>query len=105
MLVKNGFADAGPVSDLVHAGCVVAAIDEDLAGSDQQLSAALVTGQPVAAAGRGRGKAATVGRLPSPSLRRLGEIAHQNLYVVRRRFRRVLSAFRTTLLPSAGQGS
>ena len=35
VLVENGFAYTGPVGDLVHAGGVVAAVDEDLAGSDE----------------------------------------------------------------------
>ncbi len=44
MLVQNGFADAGAIGDLVHACGVVTAVDEHLAGSDQQLSAPLVPG-------------------------------------------------------------
>ena len=35
VLIQNGFADAGAVGDLVHARGVVAAVDEDLAGSDE----------------------------------------------------------------------
>ena len=35
VLVQNGFADAGSIGDLVHACGVIAAIDENLAGSDE----------------------------------------------------------------------
>ena len=49
VLVQNGFADSRAVGDLVHAGRVVAAVDEDVAGDDEQLAATLVAGQPVAA--------------------------------------------------------
>ena len=35
MLVENRFADPGALGDLVHAGGVVAAVDEDVAGRDE----------------------------------------------------------------------
>ena len=35
MLVENGFTDASAVRDLVHSGGVIAAVDENLAGSDE----------------------------------------------------------------------
>ena len=36
--------DAGPIGDLVHAGRVGAAVDEDVVGDEEQLSAALIAG-------------------------------------------------------------
>ena len=86
VLVKNVFADSGPFGDLVHAGGVVAAVHENLAGRDEQLTTSLVTGQPVPAPG---GSAAARIRRPiaAAQLDRTpfggaGEIAHQVLNLV-----------------------
>jgi hypothetical protein len=35
VLVQNGFAHPGAIGDLVHASGVIAAVDENLAGSDK----------------------------------------------------------------------
>ena len=35
VLIENGFAHPGPIGDLVHTRGVIAAIDENLAGSDE----------------------------------------------------------------------
>ena len=73
VLVQNGFADARPVGDLVHARRVVAAVDEDLAGGDEQLPASFVAGQSVAtpvARGRAARRTVTGPRLARVSSRR-----------------------------------
>ncbi len=44
MLVQDGLAHAGALGDLVHAGGVVAAADEDLAGGREQLKTPRVPG-------------------------------------------------------------
>jgi hypothetical protein len=77
VLVKNGFANPGAFGDLVHAGGVVAMVDEDVAGHDEQLATALVAGQPIAPPVRvrhavGRPTTGTPGRC-------LGDIAHRVL--------------------------
>src|ERR1700733_3198470 len=69
MLVENGFADAGAFGDLVHSGGMVTAVDEDVAGSHEQLAPTLVTRQSVAAPSRGGGLH------PTPS-GGVGKIAH-----------------------------
>ena len=43
MLVENGFAYPGALGDFVHTGGVVAAVDENVAGRDEQLAPTLVT--------------------------------------------------------------
>ena len=53
MLVQNGFTDPRAIGDLVHPGRVVAVVDEDVAGDDEQLAPTLVAGQSVAAPVRG----------------------------------------------------
>ncbi len=77
MLVENGFAYPGALGDFVHTGGVVAAVDENVAGGDEQLAPTLVTRQSVAAPTRSRGLH------PAPSCG-VGEIAHPflNLLVI-----------------------
>src|ERR1700734_2164127 len=79
MLVQNGFADPGAFGDLVHPGGVEAAVDKNIAGSDEQLAPTLVTRQPVAAPGSG------AGLHPAPA-GGIGEFAHPflNLLVIAR---------------------
>src|SRR5205807_4881717 len=43
VLVENGFAYPGALGDLVHTGGVVATVDENVAGGDEQLTPTLVT--------------------------------------------------------------
>ena len=86
VLVENGFTDACPVGDLVHARRVVAAVDEDLAGGDEQLPASFVAGQSVAtpvARGRAARRAVTGRRLRASPLGGVGEIAHQSSIWIR----------------------
>jgi hypothetical protein len=82
MLVQNGFADPRAIGDFVHPGRVVAVVDEDVAGDDEQLAPTLVAGPPVAAAIRGSGalrRPTAVGRCAGPTFGCLGEIAHRVL--------------------------
>jgi hypothetical protein len=74
VLVENGFADAGAFCDFVHARGVIAPVDKDIAGRDEQLATTLVTRQSVAAPGSG------AGLRPTPSAG-VGKVAHQVLIV------------------------
>jgi hypothetical protein len=69
VLVQNGFAYPGALGDFVHASGVVAAVDKNVAGGDEQLAPTLVTRQSVAAPRR------SGGFRPTPS-GGIGEIAH-----------------------------
>lgn len=76
VLIENRFTHTGTVGDLVHACGVVAAVDEDLARGDQQLTPPLIAGQTVTAS------VTTCRPLFASPLGGVGEIAHQvlNLY-------------------------
>jgi hypothetical protein len=81
-LIQNRFADSGPVRDLVHAGGVVAAIDEDIAGDAEQLTATLVSGQPVATPARSRNAVpgpTAFGRFDGTPRPGFGEFTHRVL--------------------------
>jgi hypothetical protein len=77
VLVENGFAYPGAFGDLIHTGGVVATVDENVAGGDEQLTPTLVTRQSVAAPSR------SGGFRPTPS-GGVGELAHPflNLLVI-----------------------